>query len=149
MEQLAARWAHNPKVAGSSPAPATKHGSRLLGPFFVFINGNNYFCNMKLIEMNIDRIAALCQKYKVAKLWVFGSILTPRFNKNSDIDFSVNFDSETIDSQGLDWADIFFDFMHELESLMGRPIDLVCDDAVTNKIFRKELDSTKQLIYGR
>jgi hypothetical protein len=23
MEQLAARWAHNPKVAGSSPAPAT------------------------------------------------------------------------------------------------------------------------------
>lgn len=103
---------------------------------------------MKLIEMNIDRIAALCQKYKVAKLWVFGSILTPRFNKNSDIDFSVNFDSETIDSQGLDWADIFFDFMHELESLMGRPIDLVCDDAVTNKIFRKELDSTKQLIYG-
>ena len=23
MEQLVARWAHNPKVAGSSPAPAT------------------------------------------------------------------------------------------------------------------------------
>lgn len=23
MEQLAARWAHNPKVVGSSPAPAT------------------------------------------------------------------------------------------------------------------------------
>ena len=24
MEQLAARWAHNPKVGGSSPSPATK-----------------------------------------------------------------------------------------------------------------------------
>ena len=24
MEQLVARWAHNPKVAGSNPAPATK-----------------------------------------------------------------------------------------------------------------------------
>ena len=24
VEQLVARWAHNPKVAGSSPAPATK-----------------------------------------------------------------------------------------------------------------------------
>ena len=23
MEQLVARWAHNPKVVGSSPAPAT------------------------------------------------------------------------------------------------------------------------------
>jgi hypothetical protein len=24
VEQLVARWAHNPKVVGSSPAPATK-----------------------------------------------------------------------------------------------------------------------------
>lgn len=25
MEQLAARWTHNPEVKGSSPFPATKH----------------------------------------------------------------------------------------------------------------------------
>ena len=75
-------------------------------------------------------------------------ILTPRFNDESDVDFSVNFDSETINRENLDWADIFFDFMHELEGLLGRRIDLVCDDAVTNKFFREELDSTKHLIYG-
>ncbi len=103
---------------------------------------------MKLIEMNIDKIFALCRKYKVAKLWVFGSILTPRFNDESDVDFSVNFDADTINREGLDWADIFFDFMHELESLLGRPVDLVCDDSVKNSFFRKELDNTKQLIYG-
>ena len=103
---------------------------------------------MKLIELNIDKIIALCKKYKVAKLWVFGSILTPRFNEESDVDFSVNFDADKINREGLDWADIFFDFMHELEELFGRRIDLVCDDAVKNKVFRKELDSTKQLIYG-
>lgn len=103
---------------------------------------------MKLIEMNIDKIIALCKKYKVAKLWVFGSILTPRFNEDSDVDFSVNFDSDVINSEGLDWADIFFDFMHELEDLFGRRVDLVCDDAVKNKIFRNELDHTKLLIYG-
>lgn len=103
---------------------------------------------MKLIEMNIDKIVALCKKYKVAKLWVFGSILTPRFNDDSDVDFSVNFDADTIQREGLDWADIFFDFMHELEDLFGRRIDLVCDDAVKNKFFREELDRTKMLIYG-
>ncbi len=103
---------------------------------------------MKLIEMNIDKIIALCKKYKVAKLWVFGSILTPHFNDESDVDFSVNFDADKINREGLDWADIFFDFMHELEELFGRRIDLVCDDAVKNTVFRKELDSTKQLIYG-
>ncbi len=103
---------------------------------------------MKLIEMNIDKIIALCKKYKVAKLWVFGSILTPRFNDKSDIDFSVDFDADTIKREELDWADMFFDFMHELESLLGRSIDLVCDDSVNNPFFRKELDSTKRLIYG-
>lgn len=103
---------------------------------------------MKLIEMNMDKIIALCRKYKVAKLWVFGSILTPRFNDDSDVDFSVDFDAESINKQGLDWADVFFDFMHELESVFGRRVDLVCDDAVSNKYFRKELDQTKRLIYG-
>ena len=98
--------------------------------------------------MNIDKIIALCKKYKVAKLWVFGSILTPRFNENSDVDFSVNFDAETIRREGLDWSDLFFDFMHELENIFDRRIDLVCDDAVTNKFFRAELDGTKLLIYG-
>ena len=29
MEQLVARWAHNPKVTGSSPVPATKTIKRL------------------------------------------------------------------------------------------------------------------------
>lgn len=103
---------------------------------------------MKLIEMNMDKIVALCRKYRVAKLWVFGSILTPHFNDDSDVDLSVDFDSEAINREGLDWADIFFDFMHELETLFGRRIDLVCDDSVKNKIFRKELDTTKLLIYG-
>lgn len=51
---------------------------------------------MKLIELNMDKIIALCKKYKVAKLWVFGSILTPRFNDDSDVDLSVDFDAETI-----------------------------------------------------
>lgn len=65
---------------------------------------------MKLMEMNMDKIIALCKKYKVAKLWVFGSILTDRFNDNSDV-------------------------------------DIVFDDCVKNPYFRKELDSTKKLVY--
>ncbi|MDD6723178.1 MAG: nucleotidyltransferase domain-containing protein, partial [Bacteroidales bacterium] len=115
---------------------------------FCYLVINDYICDMKIIEMNIDKIIALCKKYKVAKLWVFGSILTPRFNDDSDVDFSVDFDAESIRREGLDWADIFFDFIAELEKLLGRRIDLVCDDSVRNPVFRKELDDTKQLIYG-
>ncbi len=103
---------------------------------------------MKLIELNMDKIIALCKKYKVAKLWVFGSILTDRFNDNSDVDFSVNFDSETIHREQLDYADLFFDFLGELKALLNRDVDIVFDDYVKNPYFRKELDATKQLIYG-
>lgn len=98
--------------------------------------------------MNIDKIAALCKKYKVAKLWVFGSILTDRFNDNSDVDFSVNFDSETIHRENLDYADLFFEFLDGLRNIVGREVDIVFDDCVKNPYFKKELDSTKRLIYG-
>ncbi|MDE6279698.1 MAG: nucleotidyltransferase domain-containing protein [Paramuribaculum sp.] len=99
---------------------------------------------MKLIELNIDKIIALCKKYKVAKLWVFGSILTPRFNDQSDVDFSVEFDRKAID----DMFVVFFDFVEELQTLLNRKIDLVDETAIKNPYFRKQLDATKQLIYG-
>ena len=44
---------------------------------------------MKLIERHIKSIAALCRKYKVNRLFVFGSVLTDRFNDGSDIDMVV------------------------------------------------------------
>ncbi len=101
---------------------------------------------MKLIEMNMDKIIALCRKYKVAKLWVFGSILTDRFNDNSDVDFSVTFDKKNIPL--LDYADNYLDFLSELKSLLLRDIDLVTEDSLSNPYFIKNLNSTKQLIYG-
>ena len=99
---------------------------------------------MKLIEMNIDKIVALCRKYKVAKLWVFGSILTSRFNDESDVDFSVIFHYDQIQ----DLFVTFFDFVEELQALLNRKVDLVDETAIRNKYFRRELDSTKRLIYG-
>ena len=102
---------------------------------------------MKLIELNIGRIAELCKKYRVKRLFVFGSILTDRFNAESDVDFSVDFDRESIEKEKLDWADIFFGLIDELQALLGRKVDLVVDSNVTNSYFRKQLDATKQLIY--
>ncbi|MDE6268282.1 MAG: nucleotidyltransferase domain-containing protein [Muribaculaceae bacterium] len=99
---------------------------------------------MKLIELNMDKIAALCRKYKVAKLWVFGSILTPRFNEESDVDFSVIFHYDQIQ----DLFVTFFDFVEELQCLLGRRVDMIDETAVRNPYFRKELDCTKHLIYG-
>lgn len=70
-----------------------------------------------------------------------------KFNERSDVDFAVDFDKDSIDSQNLDWADLFFDFVNSLENLLGRKVDMVFDSYISNHIFRKELDSKKLLIY--
>ena len=101
---------------------------------------------MKLIERHIQAILELCRKYKVKALYVFGSILTTRFNADSDVDFAVSFDKSrlTLDS----YAENFFSFQFELEAIFKRRVDLVCYDAISNPVFRKEIDETKYQLYG-
>lgn len=101
---------------------------------------------MKLIELNMQQIVALCKKHKVKSLFAFGSILTDKFNENSDIDLLVNFDRNKINL--LDYADNFFEFQSALEKLFNRKVDITEDSAVRNPYFRQELDETKNLIYG-
>ena len=101
---------------------------------------------MKIIETNLQRIIEICRRFHVRKLWVFGSILTPRFSDESDIDLCVDFDWDKISL--LDSANNFFGFVYALEELLGRKIDLTDDSAVRNPYFREELNETRQLIYG-
>ncbi|WP_297674779.1 nucleotidyltransferase domain-containing protein [uncultured Bacteroides sp.] len=99
---------------------------------------------MKLIENNIQRIIALCKEHKVGKLFVFGSILTNRFNEKSDVDMVVDFDKVDLE----DYADNYFDFKFSLEDLLGREVDLLEDKAIRNPILRKNIDKSKRLVYG-
>lgn len=101
---------------------------------------------MKIIELNLYKIREICKRFHVRKLWVFGSILTPRFGESSDVDLCVDFDWSKIPL--LDSADNFFGFQEALETLLGRKIDITDDSAVKNPYFREELNETRQLIYG-
>lgn len=99
---------------------------------------------MDLIESNIAEIRDLCRRHYVSQLFVFGSVLTNRFKKKSDIDFIVDF-------QGIDlynYADNYFDLKNSLENLFKREIDLLEDKAINNPYLRQSIDSSKQLIYG-
>ena len=100
---------------------------------------------MQLITDNLEQIYALCRKYGVKTLCVFGSILTPRFNENSDVDFSATFYPE---EDPLKAGDNFLNLYLDLEDLMGRRIDLVNEANLRNKYFIEELEETKRLIYG-
>jgi hypothetical protein len=98
---------------------------------------------MSIVEINKERIIALCTKHKVYKLFVFGSVLTNDFKSSSDIDFIVDFS----DMELYNYADNYFEFKESLEKLLERPIDLLEDVALKNPYLRKSIDASKQLIY--
>ena len=103
---------------------------------------------MHLIENNLQNIIELCKKYRVKTLSVFGSILTDRFNDDSDVDLLVTFIPHDPDSLGFDYFQNYWDFHESLENLFGREVDLVEEAALRNRFFIANVNRTKQLIYG-
>lgn len=95
----------------------------------------------------MSQIVALCEKHKVVTLYVFGSALTDKFNKDSDVDFSVIFDRNSLSL--LEYGDNYFDFKFALEDFLHRDVDLIEYNAVKNPYFKEELDETKRMIYGQ
>lgn len=99
---------------------------------------------MNMIEQNIDTIIDLCLKYKVNRLFTFGSVITNRFKSDSDVDLIVDFKNVDL----YDYADNYFDLKSSLENVFHREVDLLEDKAIKNPYFRKSIDTSKQLIYG-
>jgi uncharacterized protein len=99
------------------------------------------------ISLPIDRIAALCQKYGVRELSVFGSFLRDDFRPESDIDFLVVFDDDDLGP----WMAKLLNMEEELRVLLGREVDLVPKESIVtseNWIRRNHILSTAQVIYG-
>jgi len=103
-----------------------------------------YFCTMKLIQINIQRIIELCQQFHVAKLFAFGSILTERFTAHSDVDLLVEFKEIPIEN----YADNYLSLKVALSDLLNRSIDLIEAKGIRNRVFLSNVERTKQLIYG-
>jgi predicted nucleotidyltransferase len=87
----------------------------------------------------------ICQQNKVRTLYVFGSVLTDRFNDKSDIDLVVDIDS----TDPFEYADNYFNLKFALQDLLKRPIDLLENKAIKNPIIRNNIDSSKFLIYTK
>ena len=99
---------------------------------------------MTILEQHISDINKLCFAYNVRQLFAFGSVLTDRFNNDSDIDLVVDF--EPIDVA--QYADNYYDFKFSLQDVLKRPVDLLEDKAIRNPYFRKAINQQRQLIYG-
>ncbi len=97
------------------------------------------------LDKYIINLQGLCQQNKVKSLYVFGSVLTDRFNENSDIDLVVDIDS--IDP--IDYAENYFNLKFALQDLFKRQVDLLENKAIKNPYIRQNIDQSKHLIYAK
>ena len=100
---------------------------------------------MKLIQQHIGEIKSLCKKYHVAELYVFGSVAAGKDEKESDIDFLVEFSG--VDP--LEYFDNYMELKEKLESLFSKKVDLLETQTVKNPILKRSIERNKILVYGR
>ncbi|MDP2898236.1 MAG: nucleotidyltransferase family protein [bacterium] len=95
------------------------------------------------VKLDREALAEFCRKWRVRELSLFGSAVRDDFGPESDLDFLVSFDPGT--PLDIDWL---LDMKEELETLFGRPVDLVEKEALRNPWRKYEILRTRKVIYA-
>ncbi len=101
--------------------------------------------NYRGLEISRDKIAEFCRRWKITELALFGSVLRDDFRPDSDIDVLVTFAPDSTRR----FYDLI-DMKEELESMLGRKVDLVEKRLVENSenyIRRRHILSHAETIY--
>lgn len=97
-----------------------------------------------IIDPQLAEVSALCRRYGVRKLELFGSATTGAFDpQTSDFDFLIDMDPE-----GDSLFHRYFDLKEALEALFGREVDLVMVGALKNPYFIESINKTRQTVYA-
>jgi uncharacterized protein len=100
---------------------------------------------ISLIEENREALEALCKKYHVKCLEIFGSASTGDWNpESSDLDFLVEFE----ETNEMGPAEQLFGLFADLQRLFNRDVDLVESDAMENPYLIKSVSLSRKVIYG-
>ena len=94
------------------------------------------------ITVSDAEVAAICQRYNVRELSVFGSVARGEHRPDSDVDLLVDFDPEA--RIGLLEVGAL---MQELSTLVGRRVDIAIKRALKPRI-RSEVLADARILYA-
>lgn len=102
---------------------------------------------VSIVAERQSELIALCKRFGVERLEVFGSAATDdEFDPaTSDLDFIVEFRP---DYDLGPWLQGYFSFRDALGELFGYPVDLVMASAMKNPYFIREANRTRRQLYG-
>jgi len=97
------------------------------------------------VEEQRAAIEALCRRFRVHRLELFGSAVAGEFNpQSSDLDFLVEFEK----LQANEYADAYFGLLEELGKLFRRDVDLVVAQSVKNPYLKESIQQSRALLYA-
>jgi predicted nucleotidyltransferase len=94
------------------------------------------------LGIDAGQLAALCEKWGVARLQLFGSFARNEARPDSDIDLMVTF----LESAKVSLWD-FIAMKEELETFFGRVVDLLDDRPIENPYRRASINRDLILLY--
>ena len=96
------------------------------------------------LTLDREAIAHVCRANGVSRLRIFGSATSERFDiKRSDVDFLVEFAPDAEDAFAA-----YFGLKEDLESLLGRKVDLVMANAIRNPHFAASAATEAEEVYA-
>jgi predicted nucleotidyltransferase len=99
----------------------------------------------EIIDANLPALTALCRRFGVRRLDLFGSAATGRFDPaRSDLDFLVEFE----DMPPGGYASAYFGLLEQLEALFQRRVDLLTLPSLKNPYLRKQIFSERRLLFA-
>jgi len=94
------------------------------------------------IQASTAEVVALCRKYHIRQLSVFGSVLREDYGPTSDIDVLVEFEPGRVPGFA------FFRIQDELSQLLGRDVDLHTAKSLS-RYFRDEAKASAEVLCRR
>jgi uncharacterized protein len=99
---------------------------------------------LALVQSHVRALRSLCRKFQVRKLHVFGSALRADFDPaQSDLDVTVEFGKP----KGMALDRQYVDFKAALESLFGRPVDVVELAAMPDSRLKRSIERSQVMVY--
>lgn len=93
----------------------------------------------------MESLHALCERYGVRRLALFGSAVREDFDpQQSDLDFLVEFRS--IPEGGR--AKAYFGLLKDLEELFGHKVDLIETGTIRNPYVLRQVESEQKTLYA-
>ncbi|MDB4927393.1 nucleotidyltransferase family protein [Mucilaginibacter sp.] len=98
-----------------------------------------------ILQAQLPFMVQLLKSHKVKSAYAFGSVVSDKFNEESDIDLLIDFEDGV---KALERGKIWWELHDALRNVFGREVDLLVENSLKNPYFIEDINEKKQLIYA-